>query len=216
MGKLTFDINKYKLKHIISVKDGKLNYNSVLISIDGEIYSFRIEEVKSEIIELVSYFKYGEIKLASGPLEKTLKGYTFGKTRGELSDYEVYNIRFSKFKIEHDGKQYELEITGVGPKAVKVSLFLRYDIIENEDTYLEKELKEMILDKYTDIILNNKNYQDKIIEMEEEYNKRKAKQDKIREEVRREQEEKERKRRELEELLNSNKPKNNDRPFKLY
>lgn len=44
--------------------------------------------------------------------------------------------------------------------------------------------------------------------------KKQAEQDKIREEVRREQAEKERKMRELEEILNANKPK--ERPFKRY
>ena len=52
--------------------------------------------------------------------------------------------------------------------------------------------------------------------MKKDFDEREAEQEKIREEVRLEQEEKERKRRELEEMLNRNKPKNNERPFKMY
>lgn len=102
----------------------------------------------------------------------------------------------------------------MGPTALKVSLYLRYDEIEKEETSLERVLKEIILDEYRDLISNNISYQEKLIELKKEYEEYQAKQEKIREEARREQAEKERKWRELEERLNSNKPK--DKPFKMY
>ena len=212
---MSFDLNEYKLKHIISLKDGLIEYTRIPISIEGKNYTFKIDTVKTEIIELVDYFKY-EIKHDIGPIEKKLKDYTYGKSYNELNENELYNIRFSKFKAEVEGKPYEFEITGAGPAALKVSLFLRYDIIEKEETLLEKELKELILNKYGNIIDNNITYQEKLKQLKKEYDVELAKREKIREEIRKEQEEKERKRKELEEMLNSNKPKNNNKPFKMY
>ena len=54
---MTFDLSEYKLKHIIRVKEGLLNRKTILIPIGEEIYSFRIEEVKSELIEIIAYFE---------------------------------------------------------------------------------------------------------------------------------------------------------------
>lgn len=211
---MSFDINDYKLKHIVSLKEGLIDNTSIGITIEGDKYIFKIDEVKSEIIELVDYFKYGEVRLAIGSMEKKLKNFTYGKSYSDLNDHELYDIRFSKFKAEIEGKQYEFEITGAGPTALKVSLFLRYDNIEKEETSLEKVIKELILDEYSDIINDNITYQEKLKEIKKEYEHKQAEQEKIREEARLEQAEKERKWRELEERLNSNKPK--DRPFKMY
>ena len=213
---MSFEISDYKLKHIVSVEDGLLENTRLELPVEGKTYTFKIDQVKTEIIELVDYFKYAEVKLAGGPLEQILKGFTYGKSHGELNEHEIYEIRFSNFKAEIEGKQYEFEITGVGPTALKVSLFLRYDIIEKEETSLEKDLKELILEEYSDLIYDNVSYQEKLQELKKEYEKKQKKQEKLREEVRKEQEEKERKRKELEEMLNANKPKNNERPFKMY
>lgn len=212
--KMAFDITEYKLKHIVSLKPELLDRMIVLIPIEGVIYQFRADKVASEIIELVDYVQYDEVKMAAGPLEKELKNFTYGKSRGQLSDHEVYEIRFSKFKLDILTKEYEFEITGVGPRALRVSLNLRYDHIEGEETRFEQQLKEMIMDKYSYRIENNPAYQNKLKQMKKDYEEKRAQQDKIREEVRREQAEKERKMRELEERLNANKPK--ERPFKRY
>ena len=213
---MSFEIENYKLKHIVSLKDGLLDNYRFEIPIEGNNYSFKVDEVKTEIIELIDYFKYNEVKIAHGPLEKKLKDFTYGKSYNDLNEHEIYEIRFSKFKARIENKEYEFEITGVGPTALKVSLFLRYDIIENEDTSLERKLKQIILDDYGEIINDNKSYQDKLKELDKEYKEQESERERIREEVRKEQEEKERKRKELEEMLNSNKPKNNEKPFKMY
>ena len=117
--------------------------------------------------------------------------------------------------MDIEGAEYELEITGVGPVALKVSLVLIFSKIEKETNPLEKRIKQMILDKYSSLLKDENNLK-KLNEIKKESDKREAEQEKIREEVRKEQEEKERKRKELEEMLNRNKPKNNDRPFKMY
>lgn len=98
---------------------------SKTIDIDGESYKFNIDNIATEIIEFISYFKYDEINAARGPVEKRLKDFTYGKNFNELSEHEVYDIRFSKFKIPIEGDEHELEITGVGPTALKVSLFVK-------------------------------------------------------------------------------------------
>ena len=213
---MSFEIGEYKLKHIVSLEDGLLEGTHLEIPIEGKSYTFKIDQVRTEIIELVDYFKYGEVKLAGGPLEQTLKGFTYGKSHNELNEHEIYEIRFSKFKAEIEDKEYEFEITGVGPTALKISLFLRYDIIEKEETSIEKALKELILEEYGDLIYDNASNQEKLKELKKEYEEESVKQEKIHEEVLREEKEKERKRRELEEMLNANKPKNNERPFKMY
>ena len=210
---MSFDITDYKLKQIIQVKEGLLNRKPILIPIGESIYPFRIEEVKSQLIEIIDFFEYLDVKLAGGPLEAELKGFTYGKTRNELSDNEVFKIRFSKFIMEIDEKDYEFEISGVGPKALKVSLYLKYDDIDKAENYIESQLKEIILDQYTPLF-KDRYYQEKLIEIKNESDKQEAEQAKLKDEVRREQEEKERKWRELEERLNSNKPSN--RPFKPY
>ena len=170
--------------------------------------------MKTEVVELIQYFKYNEVKLAMGSLEIKLKNFTYGKSYRDLNDHEIYKIRFSKFTAKVEEKNYEFEITGVGPTALKVSLFLRYDEIEKEETSLEKTLKELIIDEYIGFIKDNAKNQKKLKEMKKEYEERQGEQEKIREEVRREQAEKERKWRELEERLNSNKPQDN-KPFKF-
>lgn len=210
---MSFDIADYKLKQIIQVKEGLLNRKTIFIPIGESIYSFRIEEVKSQLIEIIDFFEYLDVKLAGGPLEAELKGFTYGKTRNELSDNEVFKIRFSKFIMEIDEKDYEFEISGVGPRALKVSLYLKYDDIDKAENYIESQLKEIILDQYAPLF-KDKYYQEKLIEIKNESDKQEAEQAKLKDEVRREQEEKERKWRELEERLNSNKPSN--RPFKPY
>lgn len=213
---MSFELGEYKLKHIVSLEEGLLEGTRIEIPIEGKSYSFKIDQVRTEIIELVDYFKYGEVKLAGGPLEQKLKGFTYGKSHNELNEHEIYEIRFSKFKAEIENKEYEFEITGVGPTALKISLFLRYDIIEKEETSIEKALKELILEEYGDLIYDNASNQEKLKELKKEYEEESAKQEKIHEEVLREEKEKERKRKELEEMLNANKPKNNERPFKMY
>lgn len=213
--KMSFDINDYKLKHIVSLKDGLIENTRIEMRIEGSKYTFKIDNVKSEVIELVDYFKYGEVKLAIGSMEKKLKNFTYGKSYNDLNDHELYEIRYSKFKAEIESKEYDFEITGAGPTALRVSLYLKYNEIEKEETSLEKQLKNLILNEYGDIINDNVSYHEKLKELKEEYEEKQAEQEKIREEVEREKAEKERKWRELEERLNSNKPKN-DKPFKMY
>lgn len=53
---MSFDISDYKLKHIIKVKDDLLNRRRVLIPIGESTYTFRIEEIKSEFIEIIDFF----------------------------------------------------------------------------------------------------------------------------------------------------------------
>ena len=55
---MSFDINDYKLKHIVSLKDGLLENYRFEISIEGSNYTFKIDEVKTEIIELINFIKY--------------------------------------------------------------------------------------------------------------------------------------------------------------
>ena len=138
---MSFEIINYKLKHIVSLKEGLINNYRLEIPIEGNNYTFKIDEVKTEILELIAFFNYNEIRLASGSLEKKLKDFTYGKSYNELNEHEIYEIRFSKFKAEIENKEYEFEITGAGPTALKVSLFLRYDHIEKEETSLEKKTK---------------------------------------------------------------------------
>ena len=202
---MSFDISDYKLKHIIKVKDDLLNRRRVLIPIGENIYEFRIEEIKSEFIEIIKYFEYLEVTLSYGPLEAELNGFTHGKTRNQLTDNEVYAIRFSKFKMEVGKKDYEFEISGVGPRALKVSLYIKYSDIEEAENLIESQLKDIILDEYTPLF-KDKRYQEKLIEIKKESDQQEAEQARIKDEVRREQEEKERKWRELEARLNSNKP----------
>ncbi|WP_405286984.1 hypothetical protein [Methanobrevibacter sp.] len=202
---MSFDISDYKLKHIIKVKDDLLNRRRVLIPIGENIYEFRIEEIKSEFIEIIKYFEYLEVTLSYGPLEAELNGFTNGKTRNQLTDNEVYAIRFSKFKMEVGKKDYEFEISGVGPRALKVSLYVKYRDIEEAENLIESQLKDIILDEYTPLF-KDKRYQEKLIEIKKESDQQEAEQARIKDEVRREQEEKERKWRELEARLNSNKP----------
>ena len=81
---------------------------------------------------------------------------------------------------------------------------------------MKKKLKQIILDEYTDVVNDDIANQEKLKELDKEYKEKQSERERIREEVRKEQEEKEKKRKELEEMLNSNKPKNNERPFKMY
>ena len=210
---MKFDLSEYKLKHIVRVRTGLLERTPVLIPVGDEMYSFRIEEVKSELIEIIHYFDYMEVKMADGPFEAELNGFTHGKSRYELKDYEVYEIRFSKFKMEVDKKDYEFEITGVGPKALKISLYLKYDEIEKAETLVERQIKDIILENYKPLFEYGSN-QEKLKEIKKESDEQEAEKEKIKDEVRREQEEKERKWRELEARLNSNKPK--EKPYKRY
>lgn len=202
---MSFDISEYKLKHIVSLEDGLIGYERLGVSIEDGRYTYKIDNVQSEIIELVDYYQYREIKLSNGPIEKILKGFTYGKSYRELNDHEIYEIRFSKFNAKIEGKTYEFQITGAGPTAIKVSLFLRYDEIDKEETSLERDLKDKILKKYEDKILNNSNYQEKLKQLKKEDDEYQSKMNDLDEEIRREQEEKERKWRELEARLNSNK-----------
>lgn len=84
---MSFDINDYKLKHIVSLKEGLLENTRIEIPIEGSRYSFKIDDVKSEVIELVAYFKYAEVKLAMGSMEKKLKNFTYGKSQRDLTDH---------------------------------------------------------------------------------------------------------------------------------
>lgn len=202
---MSFDISEYKLKHIVSLEDGLIDYKRFEITIEDSRYLYKIDNVESELIELVDYYQYGEIKLAKGPIEKILKGFTYGKGYGELNDHEIYDIRYSIFYAKIEGKTYEFQITGVGPTAIKVSLFLRYNEIDKEKTSLERVLKKMILEKYEYKILNNPNYQKKLKQLKKDDEEYQSKMNDIDEDIRREEEEKERKWRELETRLNLNK-----------
>ena len=211
---MSFDITDYKLKHIVSIDSSLLDGEKLIMEIDDKLYIFKADRITSEFIEFVKYFKYGEIKNNFGPIEKELKNYTYGKSFNDLSEHELYKIRFSKFKVPIFGDAHELEITGAGPTALKVSLYMNFNKIETLDSILERNLKEEIIKIYTPKIENNEKYQEQLRELKEKYDEEINKREKIREEVRKEEEEKERKRRELEELLNSNKPKTNDKPFR--
>ena len=145
-----------------------------------------------------------------------MKNITYGKSYEDISKYERHEIFSSKFYLPIEGSKHEFEITGVGPIAVKVSLFLKFKDIEVENNSFLTKLKNELIDIYFPLIEENKSYQDKLAKITEEYNKQVEKQDKIRKEVQEEEAEKERKRKELEEMLNRNKPKNNQRPFKMY
>ena len=120
----------------------------------------------------------------------------------------------SDFKMNVNHEEYELEIRGVGPVALKVSIFIKYHEIDKAEKNIEKTLTEYISEKYPKIINDNTSYQEKLKKLQEESDKYEAEQEKIREEVRLEQEEKERKRKELEEMLNRDKPKF-EKPFKF-
>ena len=207
--------SEYKLKDIISLDPDLISNLRIPLNVDGSDYEFRTFDVRSSIIELGDFFDYLQIKRAYGSVEEKLKNFTYGKSFSDFSDFEVYNIKKSTFKVDIEGAEYELEITGVGPVALKVSLVLIFSKIEKETNPLEKRIKQMILDKYSSLLKDENNLK-KLNEIKKESDKREAEQEKIREEVRKEQEEKERKRKELEEMLNRNKPKNNDRPFKMY
>ena len=207
--------SEYKLKDIVSLDPDLISNLRTPLKVDGENYEFRTFDVHSSFIEIGDFFDYSQIKRAYGPIEEKLKDFTFGKSFNDFSDYEVYKIKKSTFKVDIEGDEYDLEITGVGPVALKVSLFLIYSKFEKGINPLEKRLTQAILDKYNPLLKDENNLK-KLKEIKEESDKREAELEKIREEVKKEQEEKERKRKELEEMLNRNKPKNNDRPFKMY
>lgn len=207
--------SEYKLKDLISLNPDLISNLRTTLKVDGSDYEFRTFDVHSSFIELGDFFDYTQIKRAYGPIEQKLKDFTYGKSFSDFSDNEVYKIKKSTFKVDIEGDEYDLEITGVGPIALKVSLFLIYSKFEKGINPFEKRLKQIILDKYNPLLKDENNLK-KLNEIKKESEKREAELEKIREEVKKEQEEKERKRKELEEMLNQNKPKNNNRPFKMY
>ena len=209
---MTFDISQYKLKHIVSIQPHLMESISILLNIDENLYNFKVDDVGKELVEFVAYFKHNDIKYATRPIEKEINKITHGKSKNQMSKQHQFYAYNSKFKLPIEGKDYEFEITGIGPSAVKLSLYLKFNNIEKSNVSFEKSLKQKIEEKYGLIIENNESYQAKLNELKKEYNAQQAKQAAIEEEVRKEQEEKERKRRELEELLNKNKPKPFDRP----
>ena len=213
---MIFDISNFKLKHIVSIQPELIENKTFILNIDDDVYSFKVERAASKIIELFHFFKYHEINSSSGSIEKKLKGFTYGKSFNNLSQNEIYNIRSSNFYLSVEGDKHEFEITGVGPIAVKVSLFLKYDEIESLKNKSVLRIKQELLDVYTPLLEKNQSYQNKLIKINEDYEKQIAKDNAIQNEIEKEEAEKERKRKELEEMLNRNKPSNNQRPFKMY
>ena len=213
---MEFNINEYKLKHMVSINPNLIKNIDLDINIEGMKYTFNSNDVNNIYIEFVHYFQYNDIKLALGPVEKKLKEFTKGKSFDDFSKYELYEIRFSKFNVKINGKNYPLEIRGAGPVALKISLFMKFSDIDSIDNPLEKKLKTMLRRIYTKLIENNETYKEKLLILKIESDKEEEKQAKIKEEVRREEEEKRRKMEELEKILNSNKPKNNENPFKRF
>lgn len=211
---MAFDINQYKLKHIVSLRSYLIEDMYLTFNVDGTDYDFKIVEAGKELIELAYFSKYDEIKRAFGPIEKEIKNITYGKTASQMKYYEKNRVYNSTFRLPIDGKQFEFEITGVGPVAIKLSLFLRYDHLENGTTDAEISLRNRILNRYVDSIENSESYQKQLDELKKEYDEQQAKQKQAEEEAKREEEEKIRKRKELEEFLNRNKPKNDDKPFR--
>ncbi len=202
---MTFDISQYRLKHIVSIRPGLMDYIPILFDIDGSSYKFKVEDVRSEYIEYVQYFKHTDIRYATRPIEKEINEITHGKSKNQMTKKHQYYAYNSTFKLPIEGEQYEFEITGIGPSAVKLSLYLRYNNIEKSTVSFERSLKKHIYEEYSELIEGNSSYQSKLNELKKEYDAQQTKQAAIEEEVRKEQEEKERKRRELEEFLNSHK-----------
>lgn len=202
---MTFDISQYKIKHIVSIRPSLMEYMTIHLNIDENLYKFKVEEVGGQLIEFVDYFKHNDIRYATRPIENEINKITHGKSKNQMTRQHQFHAYNSTFKIPIEGKDFEFEITGIGPSAVKLSLYLKYEDIEKSEVTFERSLKEKIEEKYTDIIENNPTYQAKLNELKKEYDAQQAKQAAIEEEVRKEQEEIARKRRELEEFLNSHK-----------
>lgn len=208
---MTFDISQYKLKHIVSIRPYLIKDMLIAFDIKGTTYNFKVKESGSELVEFEQFFKHRDIRSLAGPIENEINNITHGKSKNQMSKKHQHYVYNSKFKLPIEGNDYEFEITGIGPAAVKLGLFLKFNNIETSDVSFEKKFKQEILDIYSKIIEDNENYQAKLNQLKKEYDAQQAKQAAIEEQVRKEEEEKARKRRELEEFLSRNKP---EKPFK--
>ena len=123
---MAFNINNYHIKHLVSLNPDFINETRIDLDIEGRYYDFKCEEVRTSVMEFVHYCRYSEIKSKIGPLEEKLNEFTHGKSFNQLNDYQRFDIKKSKFKVDIFDNTYELEITGVGPVALKISLFITF------------------------------------------------------------------------------------------
>ena len=78
----------YKIKHIIAQNPNKLKGNRVIFSVEGTVYSFKIDEIRTTIMELTEYFPHEDIRNRIGPIEEELMGITYGKSKSQMEAWQ--------------------------------------------------------------------------------------------------------------------------------
>ncbi|MBE6496660.1 MAG: DUF4337 domain-containing protein [Methanobrevibacter thaueri] len=157
----------YKVKHIIAQNPNKLKGNRVIFSVEGTVYSFKIDEIRTTIMELTEYFPHEDIRNRIGPIEEELMGITYGKSKSQMEAWQ-YAKSFTDFKVNVDGNPFKFEVKGVGPSAVKLNLYITFKEIDEAKSNLCKELKSKILESYEDEISRNKSKLDELKRKDDE------------------------------------------------
>ena len=184
--------SKYKLKKETISFDSRNNSN----------YSFLVFDIGHNALDIVGFFKYGDIILFSGPVENELHQLISGRTQSPSTLARVaYDRRFylyeEKLDILVNDDEYSFKIDGVGPEAIKLTTQVTYDDIATSDRSLEVLLRNLIEDLYRRK-LNDESFLKKV---EKDWDDENRYNQKLDEAVSKEEAEKIRKRKELEEFL---------------
>ena len=174
----------YKVKHIVPLNKYLLKGNIVDLNIEGTVYSFQVDDILTSVIELTEYIKHESIRNKQGPLEEELMGITYGKSKSQMEPWQ-YAKSFTEFKMNVDGDSFKFEVKGVGEKAVRVNLYISFKQIDEAKTNLTNELKNEILELYSEEINDNKA---KLDDLKRKDDEKEAEREKIREEIRKEEE----------------------------
>ena len=187
----------YKIKHIVALNPNLLKGRKIYLDIEDSIYSFKIDDVKTSIIEFTAYFPHEDIRNEMGPIEKKLLGITYGKSKSQMETWQ-YVKSFTEFKMFIGNDPFKFEVKGVGEVSVKVNLYVTFKQIDEAKSNLCKELKSTILDLYESEINRNKN---KLDELKRKDEKEEAEREKIREEQRKREEKLKERFKDIEHLL---------------
>ena len=124
-----------------------------------------------------------KIYAINGSLGGELMQITYGKSKSQMETWQ-YAKSFTDFRMDVEGDSFKFEVKGVGNSAVKVMLFISFKQIDDDETNFCKELKSSILELYSDVISRNIS---KLDDLKRKDDEEQAKQEKIREEIRKDE-----------------------------
>lgn len=195
----------FKFRRIVFWDKSRMDrHHFSVVSDDGALYDCIIEDVGHNAVDIVLFFKYREIINSNASIERQLheaisKRITNPRVLKDTADDRKYDLYGHKVSLEVDNHNYNFEINGIGPQAVKISTQITYDEITTSDGELESSLREIIENKYA-----SKFKDTAFLKMvDAEWAEKEAHKNKIMDEVRKEEEIKRKKQEELERLLKS-------------